>query len=156
MSRDSEDWKRLILKDIYNMKKIIDFFKRLFMLLSGKRLDRQEAMLGLGSMACPSCGQPMGYHDNGLVEIEYDYTAGGPIGAGIHISGHGKREYQFHYFKCQKGCASGWKMTEYRETPSWWDDLWNNDCPFTQGDIIQKFQNGEMYRKKYTGHRITR
>ena len=135
------------------MKKIIDFFKRLIMLLSGKRLDREEKTL-LKFGRCPQCNNSLSYINNGLVEIEYDYTAGGPIGAGIHISGHGKKEYQFHYDKCLN--CGYWKMIEYRETPSWWDDLWNIDCPFTQGDIIQKYKNGELYNKKYTSHTITR
>ena len=143
-------------KIIEFMKKVARFLKRLFMLLLGKRPERASSLSAAKVEECPSCGKPMTYSDSGVVEIEYDYTAGGPIGAGIHISGHGSKEYQFHYYKCPNGCASSWKMIEYRETPSWWDDLWDLDCPFTQGDIIQMYKDGVFYNKKYTGHRITR
>lgn len=135
--------------------KILNWIKNLLFDENLSYVNDNNKMLRMNPL-CPSCRSTMGYFQNGLVEIEYDYTAGGPIGAGVHISGHACKEYQFHYYKCPKGCKEGWEMYEYRETPSWWDDLWNIDCPFTRGDIIKKYQNGEFYNKKYTGHRITR
>ena len=135
------------------MNKIIDFLKRLWRLIIGKEVRPQEMTL-LNNPLCPYCNTSMGNFVTGVVTIEYDYFAGGPIGAGIHISGHGHQEYQFHYNKCGK--CNYWKMYEYRETPSWWDDLWNLDCPFTSGDIIEKYKSGEINTKKYTSHYFTR
>lgn len=105
---------------------------------------------------CPKCQKaPTRYYDHGLVKIVYDYTSGGPIGAGIHISGTGSKEYQFHYRKCKE--CDHWYMIEYRETPSWWDDLCGNDCPFTKGDIIEKYQSGKMGSTyKFKRYEITR
>lgn len=110
----------------------------------------------LKSSKC-DCGDTLTiYCDHGLVDIEYDWHAGGPISGGINVSGHGHQEYQFHYNKCSNPACDKWEMIEYRETPSWWDDLWELDCQFTKGDIIKKFQNNEFYGKKYTSHKITR
>ena len=133
-------------------KKIWNWIKGL---LFNSKIEYKDDIKLLGwNPSCPKCRTSMGYFDTGVVEIEYDYTAGGPIGAGIHISGHGKQEYQFHYYKCGK--CGNWEMCEYRETPSWWDDLWGLDCPFTKGDIIKKWENNEFYAKKYTSNKITR
>lgn len=132
-------------------KKIVNWIKCL--LFNKKIRYTDETSLLEWNPACPDCGTSMGYFDNGVVVVEYDWWTGG---IRTHLSGHGSQEYQFHYYKCQKGCPNGFKMYEYRETPSWWDDLWNLDCPFTQGDIIKKWQNNEFPTKKYTSHRIIR
>lgn len=117
--------------------------------------DIRKAEFEKDGKLCPSCGLgPYNYHDTGLVDIEYDWYGGGPIGAGVHVSGHGHKEYQFHYKKCEK--CGHWEMTEYRTVPSWWDDLWGNKCPFTVGDIIKKYQKGEIGTDKYTSHSIKR
>lgn len=107
---------------------------------------------------CPKCQKaPTNKKYSGLVNIIYDYTTGGPIGAGVHVSGTGKQEYQFHYIKCSE--CSYWQIYEYRETPSWWDDLWDVDCPFTSGDVINAWQTGTIKghaTDKYKSYEITR
>jgi len=133
------------------------------------RLDRIEEWGGMrkdsdnriieqwrnAGILCPKCEKaPTRYYDHGLVKIVYDYTAGGPIGAGIHVSGTGSKEYQFHYKKCTK--CDYWRMVEYRETPSWWDDLWGNDCPFYKGDIIEIYRSGNHGTDKFKSYEITR
>lgn len=133
------------------------------------RLDRIEEWGGMrkdsdnriieqwrnAGILCPKCEKaPTRYYDHGLVKIVYDYTAGGPIGAGIHVSGTGSKEYQFHYKKCTE--CDYWEMIEYRETPSWWDDLWGNDCPFHKGDIIEIYKSGNHGIDKFKSYEITR
>ena len=133
------------------------------------RLDRIEEWGGMreesdakiieqwrnAGILCPKCEKaPTRYYDHGLVKIVYDYTAGGPIGAGIHVSGTGSKEYQFHYKKCTE--CDYWGMVEYRETPSWWDDLWGNDCPFYKGDIIEIYKSGNHGTDKFKSYEITR
>ena len=133
------------------------------------RLDRIEEWGGIrkdsddriieqwrnAGILCPKCEKaPTRYYDHGLVKIVYDYTAGGPIGAGIHVSGTGSKEYQFHYKKCTE--CDYWEMIEYRETPSWWDDLWGNDCPFHKGDIIEIYKSGNHGIDKFKSYEITR
>lgn len=133
------------------------------------RLDRIEEWGGMREISdakiieqwrnvgilCPKCEKaPTRYYDHGLVKIVYDYTAGGPIGAGIHVSGTGSKEYQFHYKKCTE--CNYWEMIEYRETPSWWDDLWGNDCPFHKGDIIEIYRSGNHGHDKFKSYEITR
>jgi hypothetical protein len=103
------------------------------------------------SVACPKCGTKMNYIDTGVVVVKYEWFTGG---IRTHLSGHGSQEYQFHYHKCPY-CGE-WEMVEWRETPSWWDDLWDNDCPFTRGDIIKKWQNNEFRMKDYEGHEFTK
>ena len=103
---------------------------------------------------CPKCKKSYTENKNtGVVVIYYDYYAGGPIGAGINVSGSGHKEFQFHYKKCHD--CDYWEMTEYRETPSWWDDLWDLDCPFKQGNIIDVYKSGKHGTDKYTSHKIT-
>ena len=133
------------------------FFKKIINWIKTKLFDKKikyedDVMLTLNP-ACPDCGNAMGYFDTGVVVVNYEWHT-----AGIreNQTGHGSQEYQFHYYKCQKGCKNGWQMYEYRETPTWWDDLWGLDCPFTRGDIIKKWQNNEFNLKKYEGHTITR
>ena len=140
---------------IYNI--CIKFINWLLAILFNKTPKyKHSKLMTFGVPMCPKCGLKLQYKDNGLVVIEYDWFAGGPIGAGIHVSGHGKQEYQFHYNRCPKGCSEGWEMIEYRETPSWWDDLWGLDCPFTTGNIIEEYKKGEIYGRKFTGFTITR
>ena len=114
-------------------------------------VENDKPMLTLNPQ-CPVCKQTvMGYFVTGVVEVKYEWFTGG---IRTHLSGHGSQEYQFHYYKCGK--CGHWEMYEYRETPSWWDDLWGNDCPFTRGDIIKKWQNNEFRMKEYEGHTITK
>jgi len=106
---------------------------------------------------CPKCNKgEMKYHETGLADIEYDWFSGGPVGAGVHVSGHGHSEYQFHYKKCNK--CGYYVITEYREVPSWFDDiisdLFDHQQPFKKGDLISDFKN--MSGKKYTSHKILR
>ncbi|MBP5785106.1 MAG: hypothetical protein J6W16_05940 [Methanobrevibacter sp.] len=107
---------------------------------------------------CPKCQQTkLETIDNGLVEIIYDYIRNGCLGTGMNVAGTGKQEYQFHYKKCPE--CDYWEMIEYRETPTWWDDLWNLNCPFTKGDVIEDFKNGKVYKHqndKFVKYRITR
>lgn len=92
---------------------------------------------------CPKCEKaPMTYYNHGVVKVHFDHFYGGAIGAGIHGSTSGSKEYQFHYRKCNE-CEYLY-MIEYRETPSWWDDLWGNECPFTKGNIIEYWYDGKM------------
>ncbi len=118
------------------------------------KYEDEKPLLKIGK--CDKCniGTLSIYKDHGLVDIEYDWYGGGPIGGGIHVSGHGHQEYQFHYNKCTN--CDNWEMIEYRETPSWWDDLWGLDCPFTKGNIIEKYKNGQVSTHKYTSHTITK
>ena len=144
------------------MKNLLNnFFNKIYRwllnLLFNKKPKYEPAKFMLfGAAMCMKCGTKLQHKDNGLVVIEYDWTYGGSIGAGIHISGHGSTEYQFHYNRCPFGCNEGWEMLEYRETPSWWDDLWDLDCPFTSGNIIEKYKKGEIPGRKFTGFTITR
>ena len=134
------------------LKKIWNWVKGL---IFDKKIEYKDEVLLTQNPQCPKCKQTiMGYFDTGVVKVNYEYHAGGPIGGGVNISGNGTQEYQFHYYKCGK--CGHWEMYEYRETPSWWDDLWGLDCPFTRGDIIKKWQNNEFYSKKYEGHTFTR
>lgn len=134
---------------------MIKFFKKIWNWIKGLIFDKKieykdEVLLTLNS-CCPKCGSSMNYLVTGVVTIYYEWHT-----AGIreNQTGHGNKEYQFHYNKCPK-CGE-WQMYEYRETPSWWDDLWGLDCPFTRGDIIKKWQNNEFSLKKYEGHTITK
>ena len=136
----------------------MNFFKKIWNWIKGlffdKKIKYEDEILLTWNPCCPDCKTTMGYFDTGVVKVNYEYHAGGPIGAGVHIFGHSSQEYQFHYYKCGK--CGHWEMYEYRETPSWWDDLWGNDCPFTRGDIIKKWQNNEFRLKTYEGHTITK
>ena len=139
-----EDYIKLIDRRIQMFQEIID----------NKEKERMDELIKEGKL-CPKCKHgEMKYHNTGLVEIDHEWFSGGPAGPGVHVSGEGIKEYQFHYKKCEE--CGYWEMTEYRETPSWWDDLWNLDCPFTSGNIIEKFQKGELSSKKYKSHKITR
>jgi hypothetical protein len=92
---------------------------------------------------CPKCEKaPMTYYNHGVVKVHFEHFYGGAIGAGIHGSTSGSKEYQFHYRKCNE--CEYLDMIEYRETPSWWDDLWGNECPFTKGNIIEYWYDGKM------------
>lgn len=140
------------------MKKIIEFIKNICNKVFGKKQETLQSNVLTGSNfeTCPICkkGKMNVYHDHGLVEISMQWYSGGMNGT--HVSGQGKAEYQFHYYTCENGCSDSWKMIEYRKTPSWWDDFWGCDCPFKQGDIIQKYKNDEMPTEKYISHKITR
>ena len=105
---------------------------------------------------CPKCQKaPTSYYNGGLLKVCFEHFYGGAIGAGVHGSTKSSREYQFHYRKCTN--CNHWYMVEYRETPSWWDDLWGNDCPFTKGDAIEYWQSGKMGNcYKFERYEITR
>lgn len=105
---------------------------------------------------CPKCQKaPTSYYNGGLLKVYFEHFYGGAIGAGVHGSTKSSREYQFHYRKCTN--CNHWYMVEYRETPSWWDDLWGNDCPFTKGDVIEYWQSGKMGNcYKFERYEITR
>lgn len=134
---------------------MIKFFKKIWNWIKGlifnKKIEYKDEVLLTWNPCCPNCKTTMGYFDTGVVEVKYEWFTGG---IRTHLSGHGSQEYQFHYYKC--GHCGEWQMYEYRETPSWWDDLWGNDCPFTRGDIIKKWQNNEFRMKEYEGHTITK
>ena len=115
--------------------------------------DKKEELRENG-LICPECDSEMVEKYTGLLEVLRTWATGGNVGAGVHISGEGKKEFQFHYKKC-KNCDH-WEMIEYRETPSWWDDLWGIDKPFTKGDIIQEYINGNRNGERYKSHEIVR
>jgi len=145
-NENEEEFRKYLQCRIEDCTEIIELVKK----------DRVKEWENAGIL-CPSCkDSKTNYYTTGLVEIKYDYVAGGPIGGGIHISGTGTKEFQFHYRKCPK--CGYWYMVEYRETPSWWDDLWNNDCPFKQGDIIQQYKSREKdsSSEKFKSYEITR
>jgi len=126
---------------------------------SSMRKDSDEKIIEQwrnAGILCPKCKKaPTSYYNYGLLKVYFEHFYGGPIGAGIHGSTKGSREYQFHYRKCSK--CNHWYMVEYRDTPSWWDDLVGNDCPFTKGDIIEKWQNNQMGTGyKFERYEITR
>ena len=150
-------WKLVFQYENYGMEAVIKVInkriKEFKTWLDNVEEDKYEELRKQG-LICPSCAKEMEYKETGLVDIVYQYFSGGPVGAGIHVSGTGHKEYQFHYKRC-KNCPH-WEMVEYREVPSWWDDLWGLDCPLTKGDIIAKFINNEMSTKKYESHEFKR
>ena len=123
-----------------------------FEILKGKRIEelRNQGLL------CPKCNTKQEIHYTGLIKWDINVKCSRFRGAGLTP---GSETYQFHYKKCSK-CGE-WKMFEYREVPSWWDDLLNKDCPFKQGDMIQeisdKWKSGEMQNtKQYASFKILR
>lgn len=138
----------------------MNIFKFAFEWLKNKIFDKKIIYANSKSLKSDQCSCGKGtltiYRNHGLCEIKYDYVSGGPIGGGISITGHGTKEYQFHYNACTNPDCNNWEMVEYRQTPSWIDDLFNIDCPFYKGDIIKLFKDGKIDGKTYTSHKITR
>ena len=127
--------------------------------LEGMRKDSDDRIIEQwrnNGTLCPKCQKaPTSYYNSGLLKINFEHFYGGPIGAGVHGSTTGSKEYQFHYKKCTS--CNHWEMVEYRETPSWWDDLWGNECPFTKGNIIDCWLAGKMGNTyKFHYYEITR
>ena len=94
-------------------------------------------------IVCPECRKGViEYKDNGLVEIVYNYRRRTRIGIRYTYSGTASQEYQVHYKKCPE-CGK-MEIIEYRETPSWFDDLCRIDCPFTKGNVIEDWKSGKL------------
>ena len=112
----------------------------------GMRKDSDDRVIEQwrnAGILCPKCEKaPMTYYNHGVVKVHFEHFYGGAIGAGVHGSTSGNKEYQYHYRMCSS--CNYWEMIEYRETPSWWDDLWGNECPFTKGNIIEYWLAGKM------------
>lgn len=98
----------------------------------------------------------MEYFETGLVEIYVHSEFFGPMGGGLNFNEDKTREYQFHYKKCEY-CGHV-EIVEYRETPSWLDDLFKTDIKFKKGDIINKYQCGLFNEDglKYLDYKIIR
>ena len=133
-------------------KKALEIKIAEFELLKNKKIAELQAQ----GICCPKCFNKQKKYYTGLIKWDINVKCSRFRGAGLTP---GSETYQFHYKKCSK-CGE-WKMFEYREVPSWWDDLLNKDCPFKQGDMIQeisdKWKSGEMQNtKQYTSFKILR
>ena len=126
-----------------------------FELLKNKRIEDLNAI----GLCCPKCFSKQKKYYTGLMTWKTRQVDGGSgyRGAGI---GCPAVHIQFHYKKCPK-CGE-WKMFEYREVPAWYEDLFDIDCPFKQGDMIEKvsemWKSGKMEDAglKYYGYEIIR
>ena len=126
-----------------------------FELLKNQRIAELQAQ----GICCPKCFSKQKKYYTGLMTWETKCVGGGSgyRGAGI---GCPAVHIQFHYKKCPK-CGE-WKMFEYREVPAWYEDLFDIDCPFKQGDMIEKvsemWKSGEMKDAglKYYSYKIIR
>ena len=126
-----------------------------FELLKNQRIADLQAQ----GICCPKCFSKQKKYYTGLMTWETKCVGGGSgyRGAGI---GCPAVHIQFHYKKCTK-CGE-WKMFEYREVPAWYEDLFDIDCPFKQGDMIEKvsemWKSGKMKDAglKYYGYKIIR
>ena len=135
-----------------SFKKALEIKIEEFELLKSKKIAELQAQ----GICCPKCFNKQKKYYTGLIKWDINVKCSRFRGAGLTP---GSETYQFHYKKCSK-CGE-WKMFEYREVPSWWDDLLNKDCPFKQGDMIQeisdKWKSGEMQNtKQYTSFKILR
>ena len=101
---------------------------------------------------CPECKEDIPEdHLTGLVEIYFEAGNGAIRDSSDH--GTATREYQFHYKKCPK--CGYWEMYEYRETPTWLDDLVHINPDFKQGNIIHKWI-ADSGHNDYLGYKVTR
>ena len=135
-----------------SFKKALEIKIEEFELLKNKKIAELQSQ----GICCPKCFNKQKKYYTGLIKWDINVKCSRFRGAGLTP---GSETYQFHYKKCSK-CGE-WKMFEYREVPSWWDDLLNKDCPFKQGDMIQeisdKWKSGEMQNtKQYTSFKILR
>ena len=125
-----------------------------FELLKNKRIEELQAQ----GICCPKCFNKQKKYYTGLLVWEL-YTKANTGYGGVGFA-NSKEETQFHYVKCSK-CGE-WKMFEYRETPGWFDDLFDRECPWIQGDMIaevsEDWENGKMEKRniQYKGYQILR
>lgn len=121
-----------------------------FELLKNKRIEDLQAQ----GICCPKCFGKQKKYYTGLVEIKSHDGFYSPLGGGVAVGGDGLTQYQFHYKKCLK--CGHWEMFEYRIVPHWWDDLFDIDCPFKKGNIIEEYMNDKIPKEKYISHEIKR
>lgn len=119
-----------------------------FELLKNKRIEDLNAI----GLCCPKCFSKQKKYYTGLIEIKSHDGFYSPLGGGVAVGGDGLTQYQFHYKKCLK--CGHWEMFEYRIVPHWWDDLFDIDCPFKKGNIIEEYMNDKIPKEKYISHEI--
>lgn len=121
-----------------------------FELLKNKRIDELQAQ----GICCPKCFNKQKKYYTGLIDIKSHDGFYSPLGGGVAVGGDGHTQFQFHYTKCPK--CGYWEIFEYRTVPHWWDDLFNIDCPFHSGNIIQKYIDGKIPGEKYISYEVLR
>ena len=122
-----------------------------FELLKNKRIEDLESQ----GLFCHNCnkGKLKKYY-TGLIDIKSHDGFYSSLGGGVAVGGDGHTQFQFHYTKCSK--CGHWEMFEYRIVPHWWDDLFDIDCPFHSGSIIQKYMDGKIPGEKYISYEVLR
>ena len=131
-----------------SFKKALEIKIEEFEFLKNQRITELQAQ----GICCPKCFGKQKKYYTGLIEIKSHDGFYSPLGGGVAVGGDGLHQYQFHYTKCSK--CGHWEMFEYRIVPHWWDDLFDIDCPFHSGSIIQKYMDGKIPKEKYISYEI--
>lgn len=121
-----------------------------FELLKNQRIAELQAQ----GICCPKCFSKQKKYYTGLIDIKSHDGFYSPLGGGVAVGGDGHTEFQFHYTKCFK--CGHWEMFEYRSVPHWWEDLFDIDCPFHSGSIIQKYIDGKIPGERYISYEVLR